>query len=186
MEISLTGTLTLLRSVELKDAEFIADLRSHPQIYRYLSSESEISTAQQQSWLKAYLDSNDGFYFVIEDLNSGKKTGTISIYNLAENRKKAEFGRYICTNTYNAIEAELLLIKFGFEVMGIDEIYCRTAQANEKVWKQHYKFGFTDLGMELFPEKEMALKVQHITKASFDTFDYTHITNLIQRFRTNK
>lgn len=183
MEIRLIGEATILRQVNLEDALFISQLRSDPKVYEFLSSSSPVTLEQQQQWLKKYFDSKDGFYFIIENPLFKKGVGTISIYDLNILKREAEFGRYISVNSINAIEAEYLLLQFCFNVMHLDSVYCRTADENIKVWKQHLSFGFKDVGFENFQEKNLLLKRQAITRSEFLEFDYSKIISLVSRFK---
>ena len=183
MEIRIIGESTILRQVNLEDALFISQLRSDPKVYEYLSSSSPVTLERQEYWLENYADSNDGYYFIIENTLLKKRAGTISIYNLNIVKGEAEFGRYISVNSINAVEAEYLLLKFCFNVMRLDYVYCRTANKNIKVWKQHLSFGFKDIGFEKFQEKGLLLRRQAITRTEFLEFDYSKIIFLVNRFK---
>lgn len=183
MEIRLIGEVTILRQVNLADALFISQLRSDPRVYEFLSSSTPVTLEQQQQWLKKYFDSKDGFYFIIENPLLKKSVGTISIYDLNILKREAEFGRYVSVNSINAIEAEYLLLQFCFNVMHLDSVYCRTADKNIKVWKQHLSFGFKDVGFEDFQEKDLLLRRQAITRSEFLEFDYSKIISLVNRFK---
>jgi RimJ/RimL family protein N-acetyltransferase len=183
MEIRLIGEATILRQVNFDDALFISELRSNPKVYEFLSSSSPVTLEQQQQWLNKYFDSKDGYYFIIENPLLKKNVGTISIYDLNIMKREAEFGRYVSVNSINAIEAEYLLLYFCFNVMLLDSIYCRTANKNIKVWKQHLSFGFKDVGFENFQEKNLLLRHQAITRSEFLEFDYSKIISLISRFK---
>jgi hypothetical protein len=98
-------------------------------------------------------------------------------------KREAEFGRYISVNSINAIEAEYLLLQFCFNVMHLDFVYCRTADKNIKVWKQHLSFGFKDVGFEYFQEKNLLLRRQALSRAEFLEFDYSKIVSLVSRFK---
>lgn len=182
MEVQLVGKSTVLRQVRLKDAFFIADLRSEPGVYEFLSSDSPITLDQQERWLLNYFDSKDGFYFIIENSILDRSVGTISIYDVNEEKREAEFGRYISLNSVNAIEAEYMLLQFAFDVLKLNSLYCRTADRNIKVWKQHLSFGFRDVGFEEFVGKGLLLRKQVITRSEFSDFDYSKIISLISRF----
>jgi RimJ/RimL family protein N-acetyltransferase len=183
MEIRLMGEATVLRQVHLDDALFISQLRSEPSVYEFLSSSTSITLNQQKIWLEKYLKLNDGYYFIIENISLGKSVGTISIYDVNKLKGGAEFGRYISLNSINSIEAEYLLLQFCFNVMNLDTIYCRTADENSKVWKQHLSFGFQNDGIEEFKEKKILLRRQVLTKTEFLDFDYSKINSLINRFK---
>ena len=112
-----------------------------------------------------------------------KSVGTISIYNFNKLEREAEFGRYVSVNSVNAIEAEYLLLQFCFNILNLDSVYCRTADKNLKVWRQHLSFGFRDVGFEEFEDKNMLLRRQAINKSEFLDFDYSKIISLIHRFK---
>ena len=183
MEINLIGNSTKLREVRVSDSSFISGLRSEKRINEYLSSSEAITAEQQQNWLIKYFDSKDGYYFIIENTTLLKSVGTISIYNVNEEKREAEFGRYISLNSVNAIEAEYLLLQFCFNVLYIESVFCRTADKNIKVWKQHLSFGFKDVGFENFVAKNLLLRRQAIKRAEFLNFDYSKIIRLVNRFK---
>jgi RimJ/RimL family protein N-acetyltransferase len=181
MKISIEGQVTLLQSMTLTDAEDIIALRNQPHINRYLSSSDVISVEEQINWMKNNEAKQDSLYLKIIDKSNNNFCGTASIYQINNKDRSAEFGRYICIKSLQAIESELLLIQFVFEVMRLKSIYCRTAELNTKVWEQHYGFGFTDNGTELLTEKQLYLKKQILTIESYRNFDYSKIENLINR-----
>jgi len=173
------GKHTILKSVAEEDAAIICELRNKSSNNKYLSSNAPIQASQQLAWIKNYLLQPDGVYFIITD-NFFAPIGTISLYNLQNGN--AEFGRYICENALQAIEAEYLLLKYGFEEMGLENIYCKTVCENQKVWKQHLRFGFNEVGFELDSRINKEVVKQSISKSEFQNFDYSNITNLINRF----
>jgi len=182
MIIYLEGYNTILRSVTIDDAKFISELRSKPGVFKYLSSTRPITEKKQKEWLVKKLAKEAGHYFIIENKFTGEKKGTISLYNYDRSEKSAEFGRYICTDSIHALVAELLIIDFSFNVANMETIYCKTVESNFKVWKQHYKFGFTDEGNEYLENKNVKLNVQKLDRGGFKKFDYSKIENLIKRF----
>jgi RimJ/RimL family protein N-acetyltransferase len=181
MKISIEGHVTILRTATSADAKDIIGLRNQSRINQYLSSSNSISLEEQINWMNDNAAKRDGFYFKIMDKKSNEFCGTVSIYQIS-NEMSGEFGRYICTKSIQAIEAELLLLRFAFDVMGLKSIYCRTAELNTKVWKQHYEFGFIDNGTELLEEKQFYLKKQLLTVEAYRKFNYFKIDSLISRF----
>jgi diamine N-acetyltransferase len=137
---------------------------------------------QQQTWIIENLRKKDGYYLKIIDLDDNGFCGTVSIYNVKE--RQAEFGRYICIKSLQAIETEYLVLEYAFNSMNLDRVYCRTAELNSKVWRQHIRYGFSDTGTEIFHNKgkELKLKVQEITSDTFRQKDYYFIRQIIQRF----
>ena len=171
------GLSTGLVKIGIEDSENICRLRNDPQNNKFLSSSNPISIKEQENWISKYLEQKNGYYFKIIDLNTYNLVGTISLYDVKID--SAEFGRYICTKSLQAIEAELLLLRFGFEIMSLNRIYCRTAEDNKLVWNQHYKFGFKDNGREYLHQKDLFLKIQELTINEYNMFDNSKIENLI-------
>lgn len=164
----------------MEDAEIICNFRNDKQLNKYLSSSGKTGIDEQKSWIQANFNKKDGYYFKIIDLQKNECCGTISIYNVTN--KQAEFGRYICTKSLQAVESEYILLKYGFDIMKLERIYCRTAAENIKVWRQHYKFGFSDVGEEFFPVKELMLKIQELTCNTYKKTDYSLIEKLVVKF----
>jgi RimJ/RimL family protein N-acetyltransferase len=179
MVTRLKGKTILLRQISITDAEFTSKLRSDPRIFEFLSSNSPITVEEQREWIVSYLKENQGYYFVIENIQTGNPEGTISLYNFSDN--KGEFGRYIALNPLSAVESEYLLIKFAFDMLDLRAIYARTADLNTKVWKQHESFGFKDEGFEIIEEKGLKLRRQILTRQGYTLFDYSKIVNVINR-----
>jgi RimJ/RimL family protein N-acetyltransferase len=175
----LSGHVTSLRMVTTMDAADIIALRNDPHINGNLSSTRPITLQQQVNWIEANNKRNDNYYWMIVS-QDGKVTGTISLYEIAD--KGAEFGRYICLNPINSVEAELILLDFAFNKIGLERVYCRTVIENTKVWKQHSKLGFIDKGIEDNKDINRTLKVQEIRREQYLGNDYSSFANMLKRF----
>jgi hypothetical protein len=68
--------------------------------------------------------------------------------------------------------------------MNLETVYCRTADKNMKVWRQHSTFGFKDDGFEELEDKNMLLKRQSIRRSEFLDFDYCKIISIINKFKS--
>ena len=137
-----------LRSVQIKDAEFILSLRLDGDLNQYLNKVDD-DVSKQEEWITRQMQSDGDYYFIIES-KSGESLGTISLYNI--NEQHAEFGRWISKGgAVQNIESVILLHGFGFESLGLNKIYSRTAVENKKVLGFHKRFG--------------AIVTQEITKA---------------------
>mgnify|MGYP002655210340 CR=1 FL=1 len=179
MKIPFKGKNTILRLVTEDDAASIIEMRNNPSINRFLSSNKPLSLEDQKAWLNRNLDKNDQYYFMI--LNKLEvPIGTISIYNIKNG--SGEFGRYVCTQAIQAVESERMILQVAFDQLGLQYLYCRTAESNEAVWRQHLRFGFRDCGNEYDAQLNFDLHVQGITKEAYSTFDYYKIDQLISRF----
>jgi RimJ/RimL family protein N-acetyltransferase len=128
-----------LRPVEAEDAAFILDLRADRERSRYLHRVSN-DLAAQRRWLKDYFERPGDYYFLIENRETGQREGTAGIYNL--DRIFAEWGRWIVrAGSLAALESACLIYRVGFEVLGLESIYCRTIVENTAAVGFHRSFG---------------------------------------------
>lgn len=174
------GILTGLKIVDEDDASDICNLRNNPKYNQFLSSSKTITIGCQKEWIRCNRIKKDNVYFKIIELQTNRTVGTISLYNCLD--KEAEFGRYICEQTIQAIEAEYLILKFGFDILKLNRIFCKTIENNNHVWKQHYKFGFRDVGVGIEKINNIVFRVQEIRKIDFENFNYDHVISLLKRF----
>lgn len=112
------GIFVNLRSVRVEDANFILTLRNNRIISKYLPP-LNVTTEQQQSWIKEQRVDNNSFYFIIEDRFLKTDIGTISIYNIEGNH--SECGRFCSLGNFiQNSEAAILLGDFIFENLNLD------------------------------------------------------------------
>ena len=176
------GICTQIEEVSEKYVSEIVALRNDPKFNKYLF-QSELTVDNQVKWIENNKRKGDNTNFVILDKNDSFK-GTISIYDIQNNR--GEFGRFIATNSINAVEAEYLLLKFSFETLKLDSVFCQTNIENTSVWQMHFKLGFQTIkNIETFVGDNHQIKVdavfQEISKDQFQKFDYQPIFSLINK-----
>lgn len=134
-----------LRPITMDDADFIHKLRRSPELSRYIG-EIDPRLSVHRSWLEQYLQSDDDYYFCIE-LLSGKRVGTISIYNITGG--KGNWGRWIISPSVPAAAASVWLIfHVAFDILGLSEVYSNTVIDNASVVSFHDNCGFVRTGIE--------------------------------------
>jgi hypothetical protein len=128
-----------LRLVEVKDAEFILDLRTNSLLNQHLSPTST-KIIDQLNWIQNYkLREQQGseFYFIAQDIE-GNKYGTTRLYNFDE--KSFEVGSWIFSPeapSGMAIKADIICREIGFDLLNAD--YCRfeVRKKNKSVVRYH-------------------------------------------------
>lgn len=174
------GQKVALVPIQESDAAEMMELRNDPALNRYLSnSNQEISLDHQLNWMRSAIKNPDAHDFTIRLQENNAFCGTIALYDIKDGA--AEFGRYIATNALAAIESEYLVLKYGFERLNLERIYCNTPKENKKVWQQHTKFGFRTTGEDFDDRIRMARVCQEISKEDFGAFDYGPILRLVER-----
>jgi RimJ/RimL family protein N-acetyltransferase len=127
--IFIDGFAYRLRPVKLSDAEFIIEARledeDRNQFIHKISSDVEV----QKKWLQDYLQKEDDHYFVIENKLNSKPEGLIAIYNIQDG--SAEWGRWVIKKgSLAAIESVDLIYKAAFNILKLNELFCRTIKDN--------------------------------------------------------
>lgn len=143
-KITIEGFAYRLRPICDKDAEFIINLRSDPELNRFLHSTSA-SLASQLAWLNQYYERPGDWYFVLERRSNNFSEGLISIYDLDSQQVSAEWGRWILRKgSIAAVESAWLIYRCAFEQLCLREVYCRTVAENESVVSFHDSCGITE------------------------------------------
>lgn len=125
-----------LRPVQLKDAQFIIDVRREDENRNKYIHHTSPDLADQEHWLQQYFKREGDFYFIIENKLTQDAEGLISIYDL--NDDKAEWGRWVVKKGSLATTESLdLLFKVAFSDLNLKEVYCRTISENSQVISLH-------------------------------------------------
>jgi len=120
----LTTDRLLLRSMTMDDAASVLELRSNPQVMKYISRPLAKTMADGQAWVQLVLDAlerNDGITWCI-CLKEQPAThiGTIGFWRMQKENYRAEIG-YMLHPLHQgkgiAYEAIQAVLKYGFEVM---------------------------------------------------------------------
>ncbi len=174
------GLKTNLVEISESDASDIILLRNNPEFNRFLSSHTPISLDAQIEWIKKNRERKDNFYFKITDKQHVFK-GTISLYGIENN--SAEFGRFISMSSVASVEAEYLILKFAFDELNLNRVYCKTIEENQKVIQMHTRFGFKTIGIEKKESLNKPLIVQEMTREEFQQHDFRPILSLIEKIK---
>jgi RimJ/RimL family protein N-acetyltransferase len=125
----------------VEDAEFILSLRLDPELSRFIN-ETSPSVENQRTWIHEYLRRAGDYYFIIEQASSHIPVGTIAVYSLHEENRRAEWGRWIIRPPHPAaVESALLIYEVAFENLQLEEVYCRTLTDNRPVVSFHNSCG---------------------------------------------
>ncbi len=143
-KLSISGNFFRLRPVSLEDAAFIVEVRTDPLRNRFINPTS-LEVEKQEQWLKRYFEAPDDYYFIIENEATGEREGTVGIYRLDVEAKRAEWGRWVVRRgSKSAIPSLLLSFKLAFEQIGLDSFYTHTAAENRSALMALERFGMEE------------------------------------------
>ena len=129
--------------LELCDSRYtqqIVDLRNDPRLNEFIHHDP-LNVEAQERFLDAELDRRDGFNFAI--LVDGCFAGTTALMNVRSGT--AEYGRFVMSEgplRRFAPAATLGCLSFGFEILGLEEVYCRIIRENQRVRQFHERMGW--------------------------------------------
>jgi len=135
-----------LRSADIKDAEFILEMRMQVHKTQFLS-QVDNSLQKQQAWLKAYKDKEKvglEYYFVIES-KQAEQLGLVRIYDLRS--ESFCWGSWLIKDSApltTAIESALLVYEFGFGELKYKKAHFDVRKGNGRVIAFHKRFGNGD------------------------------------------
>lgn len=141
--IVLTGPAFRIRPIADADASLVLDLRGNPTLGKYLHPISG-RVEDQLRWFASYYEKQDDYYFVIERKGTGSPEGVVSLYDIDPASCSAEWGRWIVRpGSLAAIESCWLIYRCAFEILGLQQVFCRTVAENVRVLSFHDSCGIS-------------------------------------------
>ena len=135
----IAGRYVELRSCNEDDASFTRDIRKDPEFVKFLP-EVNNTLEEQKEWIRRQREKDGDYFFVVWD-KEGNRIGTISVYEV--NGDHAESGRLAIkgSNPFQGIEAQILIFRFAFEVLGLQCIDGFIYADNERAIRFNKQFG---------------------------------------------
>lgn len=123
-----------------RKVEWINDTENN----QYLPYELPLSVEKTERWFDSHVGDTGRFDAVIEA--DHVPVGTIGLLSIDQRNKKAEFYIAIGQKEYKGkgvgTEASRLVLKYGFEDLGLNKIYFYTETGNIAAQKLYEKLGF--------------------------------------------
>jgi RimJ/RimL family protein N-acetyltransferase len=142
----IAGTRVRLRSLSSSDLPVLRSYINDPDVLEHANAYRPISDLQQDAWWRAVMTDSSVYWFGIEELARTALVGTCCLVDvdwiarLAELRvrigDKEAWGRSLGS------EACGLLVRFGFEHLGLERIWLRVFARNARALKVYEKLGF--------------------------------------------
>jgi RimJ/RimL family protein N-acetyltransferase len=136
-----TGFAFGLRSPTGDDSRFTVDLRSDPEVARFLHRIPG-DVPSQRAWEEAAMARDDDLPMVIYRLATGAPEGSIGLYRIDRTCQTAEWGRWaLLRRSLAAVESVLLVFTLAFDLMGLQSLGCRTLMGNSRTIEFHDGLG---------------------------------------------
>lgn len=154
----LTTPRLVLREVSLNDVDDLYLLRSNPEINRYIQRPETNSTEDARNFIylvKSETQTGRSVYWVINLKNSERVIGSICLWDVDPDCKKAEIGyELVPDHQGKGLMSEALerVLSFGFEELGLVKIEAYTHRNNHSSQELLKKKGFEHLSEQTDPE----------------------------------
>lgn len=135
------GRAYSLSAVEESDAEFILELRGSDRARGRLHPIAG-DIAWQRSWIRDQRRREGDYYFTIRERIGRSSVGLIGLYRIDRTASTGEWGRWVLLKGSPAApESAYLVLRFGFEELGLSRITSRTVASNRDVIAFHQSLG---------------------------------------------
>lgn len=144
----LTGKTVDLIPLTITHSCDVVRLRSSPHIRAFFDENEPPTLAGQEKFFFAYADKPDDYYWVV-CLKDGKVIGTNRLNDIHDGCGTKGSQTIDATHALSGpygLEAEILLIDFGFSIMNLNMIDACIRADNEKVLTMNGRLGFRDTG----------------------------------------
>jgi UDP-4-amino-4,6-dideoxy-N-acetyl-beta-L-altrosamine N-acetyltransferase len=151
MKPDVTGKIISFVKVDKKHLPLMVKWRNLPHVSGMLFDRTKFTLAKQTAWFEKTKKDKTRKQFIIVENKALKPIGAINLMNIDSKNLHCDWGYYIGESDYlmggYAVEAEYLILKYAFENLGMNKIYCQTLSYNTKVVSTHSKFGFKTDGI---------------------------------------
>ena len=134
-----------LRRVEAGDSARLLGWRNSPEVSAYMYTDHKISQAEHDRWFAGALGAEDRRYWIIE--MDGEPVGLANLARIEPAARRCEWAYYLGEASTRGkglgSRIEYIVLRYVFEVAGLNKLWCEVLLENKGVWRLHERFGFT-------------------------------------------
>lgn len=148
----LEGRNIILRPITAGDTANLVKWRNSPHVRSMLFTQEELTPEQHEKWLHSKVYAGECVQFIIVAKKGQVAVGTVFLKNIDQAAGRAEFGIFIGEPAYLGFglggEATAGIIGYGFDVLGLREIYLSVLEDNPAAVGIYKKNGFRETGRD--------------------------------------
>lgn len=133
-----------LRLVAREDSARLLTWRNSPEVAAYMYTDHAISQAEHDRWFEGVLAAADRRYWIIEA--DGEPVGLANLVRIDRTAQRCEWAYYLGEASTRGkglgSRIEYVVLRYVFETLGLNKLWCEVLVENEAVWKLHQSFGF--------------------------------------------
>jgi RimJ/RimL family protein N-acetyltransferase len=149
------GEKVRLRALELEDLDAIMRHWNNLELRQYLHSQTPMSRNAERQWLERSTTMDPwrdgGMTLAVEDKKTKEFLGTVSLFGISKQNKRAEFGIAI-HNPENlgkgyGTDTTRVMLWVSFHILGLNSVYLITLDINERAQRAYEHAGFKRTGV---------------------------------------
>jgi RimJ/RimL family protein N-acetyltransferase len=149
------GEKVRLRALEMEDLDIILKFFNTLELRQYLSSQIPMSRQAERQWLERSTTMDPwrdgGMTLAVEDKKTGEFLGTVSVFDISKQHKRAEFGIAL-HNPENlgkgyGTDTTRVMLWIAFQILGLNSVYLITMDNNKRAQRAYEKAGFKSAGV---------------------------------------
>jgi len=133
-----------LRLVQAGDSARLLAWRNSPQVSAFMYGDHLISQVEHDRWFAAIASREDRRYWIIED--DGEPVGLANLARIDRAQRRCEWAYYLGEPSTRGkglgAAVELIVIRYVFETLGLNKLWCEVLADNVAVIRLHERFGF--------------------------------------------
>jgi UDP-4-amino-4,6-dideoxy-N-acetyl-beta-L-altrosamine N-acetyltransferase len=133
-----------LRLIAPGDSARLLAWRNSPEVAAYMYADHMISQAEHDRWFEGALQAEDRRYWIIEA--DGEPVGLANLARIDRGSRRCEWAYYLGEPSTRGkglgSRIEYVVLRYVFETLGFNKLWCEVLLENEAVWKLHQSFGF--------------------------------------------
>lgn len=136
-----------IRKITIEDTDNILKWRNHPSVKKNFCLQEDLTKETHLNWFHNKILTGEVEQFIIIEESSNTSVGSTYLRDIDLKNSKAEFGIFIGEESARGkgfgTAATKLILKYGFETLGLHKIYLRVFTNNLSAIKAYEKAGFT-------------------------------------------
>jgi UDP-4-amino-4,6-dideoxy-N-acetyl-beta-L-altrosamine N-acetyltransferase len=143
-----------LRPLDRADSAQVFEWRGGKALASFNYSDHVATAAEHRRWLEGVLEAPSKRYWIIEV--DSTPVGLANVVDVQRGSGRCEWAYYLASPDLRAggvgAAVEYLVLRYVFETLHLNKLWCEVFTDNETVWALHQSFGFkkeADLGAHL-------------------------------------
>jgi UDP-4-amino-4,6-dideoxy-N-acetyl-beta-L-altrosamine N-acetyltransferase len=141
--------MIVLRDLRAGDQEVVLEWRNQPEVRRWMYSDHEIQPLEHAHWFSSVLVHPAKKYWVINW--EGRDVGIANLDQIDHKHRRCTWAFYLADASTRGQGigkvVEFLVLRYVFEVLDFDRLWCEVLSTNEAVVRLHESFGFRREGL---------------------------------------